>query len=836
MKKFFLSLLLAAACTSLCAADLIIAEKGKSSYKIVYADQELYPHHNRYSNIAANTLQKLFRHAAGAVLPAVPESQFDGKGKAIFLGSTKAVRKAGLTPAKYGIWEHRIDVKDGNIYLHGMDWRNKRDPKVVYRQMMVLGSYKAMLTFAEKFLNAVFAGTPDFCDGVPKTDKVTIPDNYRWKRTPRIEYNLSGRRGLEYDLANNGFYAPWYGCYGGHNHNVAVPPAKYFKSNPEYYAVNKGKRDPGPRVQLCLSNKNVQELIYKEVLDHLDKGYDMVQLAQSDGFTPCECLNCQNLFGLRPDAKPTDKQAYRSSYVWGEKLWILHRNFAQRLLKDRPGKKVCVIAYGPTRKPPVTFKEFPSNVVIELAPYSEEILKSWKPYKVPGGFVVYLYNWGYYNFEGFMPKRSWNFLKAQVQSLLKSNVKGIYCCGFGENLGLEGANYYIWLKLTEDPDQDVKKLLKRYCGNLYPKAAKEMEEFYTLLNSRLDLQYETKEVDWNDPALLNGTFISYDRASVGTIRLRWTEEVMQKLDSLLKTAEAKSGKNWLLSLARWELDYLMITARSVNALGKFRTTLSDADYKVMEKYMIQRQEFIDSAKWNKKGQAHKDGYPLFANAQKPAVLAGGRLRGVLNAPFNWDMRWYKSKGVKLAGRTIKANDPNPQYLVVGNFLTDMGEHHKKRSLRLFCRNEGDNLKVVFIRTGMTSKDIPANQVSVFLGPDKANLSRFIARFRNGKLTRYVKRIDNVANKGQGDVYGNGSNAGTVKSPAPGVKLAPGEISVELTIPYSLFGKKPAPGDEWLFNATGDFTFPHVSYYTVWEYNFEQVTWRNPRDNQGRIKV
>ena len=157
------------------------------------------------------------------------------------------------------------------------------------------------------------------------------------------------------------------------------------------------------------------------------------------------------------------------------------------------------------------------------------------------------------------------------------------------------------------------------------------------------------------------------------------------------------------------------------------------------------------------------------------------------------------------------------------------------SIIICARNEGDNLKVVFIRTGMTPKDIPANQVSVILGPDKANLSRFIARFRNGKLTRYVKKIDNVANKGQGDVYGNGSNAGTVKSPAPGVKLAPGEISVELTIPYSLFGKKPAPGDEWLFNATGDFTFPHVSYYTVWEYNFEQVTWRNTRDNQGRIK-
>ena len=820
----------------LTGADLDIISNRRSEYKIVYADKELYPFHNRYSSIAANTLQTVLRHATGAVLKVLPESKFDGKGKAIFLGSTDAVRKAGLAPACYRRWEHRIDVKGQNIYLHGMDWRNASDPKAGYRQRYVLGSHKAMLTFLEKFTGAVFAGTPNVCDGVPKIKKLSIPENYSFVRVPAIEYNMTGRRTLDYDIANNGFYGPWYGSYGGHNHNVALAPAKYFKTHPEYYALNKGKRVPGPRVQLCLSNKAVQELIYKEVLDHIDQGYEMVQLAQSDGFSPCECVACQNLFGLKPAVPPTDRNGYRSSPVWGEKLWILHRNFAQRLLKDRPGKKVCIIAYGPTRRPPESFKEFPDNVVIELAPYNDEILKLWQPYKVPGGFVVYLYNWGYYKPEGFMPKCSWKFCQSQIRSMLKNNVKGIYCCGFGEAHGLEGPTYYIWLKLTENPDQDVKGLLNSFCKAVFPKAVKEMEEFYTLLDSRLQLQYEQKEVDWNDPELLAGKIPQIDRAAFGTVVLRYPESVLQKLDALLKKAESKSGKNWQLSLVRLELDYLLRTARAVHAVKKFRTTLSDRDYKVVENKLLQRQELLDSLKWNKSGYALKDGLALFSYANKATVQYGGRMRGLFFAPFNWDIRWLKEKKIKPAGRIIKVNDTQGQYLVPGNYLVDMVPYHKEKAVRIFCRADKEALKVVFIRSNSNYQEVSRSQISVILGPDSKNLQRFYGRFRDKSTpARYVKQLDNAANKGQGDRYVNKGGAGKVTAPAPGVILAPGEISAELTIPYKFFGKVPQPGDEWLFNATSDHTAPKVNCYFIWEHNFEQATWRNTADKQGRIK-
>ena len=146
------------------------------------------------------------------------------------------------------------------------------------------------------------------------------------------------------------------------------------------------------------------------------------------------------------------------------------------------------------------------------------------------------------------------------------------------------------------------------------------------------------------------------------------------------------------------------------------------------------------------------------------------MRGLLFAPFNWDARWLKSNAVKCAGRVIKAGDTKAQYLIPGNYLTDMLPVHKEKAVRLFCRNEGENLKVVFIKSNATGKEMVKEQISVILGPDSKNLSRFICRFRSGRITRYVKKLDNIANKGKGDLYTNAGYAGTVEVPAPDVEL------------------------------------------------------------------
>lgn len=49
---------------------------------------------------------------------------------------------------------------------------------------------------------------------------------------------------------------------------------------------------------LCISNPEVQELMLKEMERELDRGYEWVELAQTDGYQECECAECQ---AIHPD-------------------------------------------------------------------------------------------------------------------------------------------------------------------------------------------------------------------------------------------------------------------------------------------------------------------------------------------------------------------------------------------------------------------------------------------------------------------------------------------------------------------------------------------------------
>lgn len=127
----------------------------------------------------------------------------------------------------------------------------------------------------------------------------------------------------------------------------------------------------------------------------------------------------------------------------------MHKKMAERVLVDRPGKKVMILSYGPMSNPPKTFKDFPENVIIELCNYDPEDFGNWKKYKVPGGFTAYIYNWGNYQKEGYTPKRTPEFCKEQIDLFRKNNVWGIYSCSRAELFGLEGPVLYTFGKLLE---------------------------------------------------------------------------------------------------------------------------------------------------------------------------------------------------------------------------------------------------------------------------------------------------------------------------------------------------------------------------------------------------
>jgi hypothetical protein len=68
------------------------------------------------------------------------------------------------------------------------------------------------------------------------------------------------------------------------------------------------------------------------------------------------------------------------------------------------------------------------------------------------------------------------------------------------------------------------------------------------------------------------------------------------------------------------------------------------------------------------------------------------------------------------------------------------------------------------------------------------------------------------------------------SPAPGIKTAPGEISMEMFLPFSNFERPPRKGETWLLNVTGGIRNCDL----VWEFNMEQTLYSHTTIANGKI--
>ena len=801
--KFLFSALLVFFLAVLSAGEITLDKE----WRIVLPVSGKDPAMERHLRSSALLLRDSVKRATGLELPIVTEDQARQGKKRLFIGGANAPKTTGIALAPENLWEYAIVAADNDLYLFGNDRRWRKDGSY---DAFTLGTVKAVTSFLEQFCGTDFLYPGNDGIAVRKLQKISVPDNLRIQKVPQILYGIGRRQEMFYDIANNMFPAPWYGTYGGHSHNIAIPAAKYAKEHPEYFALIKGKRDLNPRYPAyCLSRPEVQELIYRELLQHADKGYEMVQLAQSDGFRGCECEDCRKLCGISS---------------WGEKLWIMHAKMAERFAKDRPGKLVHIIAYGPTRTPPQTFRKFPDNVVIELAPYTPEIRKRWKWHSVKNGFTAYLYNWGYYHTEGFTPKASSEFLTAQAADFRRDRIRGIYFCGFGELFGLEGPAYYQYLKQLEDPTLKAETLRRRYCQGLFGDAAPEMEKFYNLIDSRLQFDVPGRFQDWNAPTLVMNRRSSRDFGEpLRLLQVRWTPEVIAELDRTLKAAEKKNQSRQIKD-ARLEFDYLKRTAAVASGYAEVLRTNNSADSISLLKAVDARNRFIQTPR-PKSLPAHFSGVP-------DAVLkAGGRMMGLLPMPFTLDAEWLLKENVPLAGRMIEAGkERSGQQVFAPANASDNATDYRNIRARISCRRDDAFLYVTFHFDRLKQEEIMNDGIQVYLGlprqPETWKKVFVSIKSTSAACSRLVKTGRD--NNGQGNIYEPVpvKQRARMTAPAPGCK----EASVEIAVPFSWFGRTPQKEEKWLFNAA----YQRNRRYTIWQYNLEQKSWRNALDAFGTI--
>ena len=629
MKKFIFTLVTALCALSLTAANITIADGKKSNYTVVLPDTSGDKYLNIYVDLAGEMIKSVIQKASGAQLKLVKESAFDGKGPAIFVGNTKALAKVGLSSKGFDLWEHVIAVKGKDIYIFGLDLPSPFKHNKSYTHMSI-GTLKGACVFAEKFANTRFIvcrKRPDKAlnDGIKTLPQKTIalPENYFYRVRPQFMTTTGDSMGLFYMVANGWIF---YGgnSFNAHSHASAIPQDKYYKSNPEYFALINGKRHfyPGGRQpQYCLSNKNVQELIFKELLSRARTGARIVEVGQSDGFKPCECSNCEKWYGVKE---------------WSEKLWCFHRDLAARIWKESPGTQVSIMCYGPTQVLPRTFTKFPSpNVVIDVAPPRKHIMEGWKKFNIQG-IVSWTYFFGCYMASGFTPARDFATQQRCAASLYGYNIRGIYNCGQFTAPSLEGPWYYAYGKWLEDKNIPLEKLLDDYCRFSFgEKAAPAFKAFFKYLDSRLTacpLPSPLRD-DWND---LEGNA----NLRVETIpfwQKRYPPEAMKELDRLFAKAVALCDPAAPdLGALKIEYEYLRRAAAICNAKKVYDTNPNDANFSKLLDTVAARNKFIASLPESKSRKGYIDKNQCYLWTRLSLLKDGGYMRGRFGGIFEID--------------------------------------------------------------------------------------------------------------------------------------------------------------------------------------------------------
>ena len=591
----------------------------------------------RAMRTVGGVMQSVFEEALGAKLPEVPDTKAPkGPGKRIFIGGVFAER-AGLRIDDFKGLDYGIAEKGGDIYLYGRD-RTGASPNSEYG--CVIPSALAATRFMQKYMNVLFLMPGKVGREVPKLDRLVVPDGCRERGSTKSEYQSGRGYDLAYNLANNIYGRGAYHTYGGHTYPVACPRAKYFKEHPEYFGMNrKGERAWGGSdgcQAYCISNPEFRKLVYEEMLRRYDAGADVCQLGQNDGSAVCWCPECQKLYGDTGDD-------------YGEKIWLYHKEIAERLLKDRPGKLVHIMCYGDTANPPETFKVFPENVLIEICRYGEEDMRKWDGYVVPHGFTYYIYNWSWYPLLGFTPKRSVAGLVDQVRRFHKYGMKGIYRCGFGEMFGMEGPAYWVYNHLVDDPDTDAAAALATYYRGAFGPAAAPMKRFYEDLEAPLAEVEKLNSTKASD--LVEGTIRRTKRRDpILALATVYTPERVARMDAALKEAQRTEGlsdkQQRRLQLVRTEWNYVRNMGSIAWRYRQFAAHPTKAGCDGILELLDERNAMIERLFPDGKVRRIK-GWPelsLFGNPPLAQFRENGRLGATIRVPLSWnvaEMRKYR---------------------------------------------------------------------------------------------------------------------------------------------------------------------------------------------------
>jgi len=294
----------------------------------------------------------------------------------------------------------------------------------------------------------------------------------------------------------------------GHRMIEILPPERYGKSHPEYYALADGQRDcavgDGKHGNMpCLTNPEVIRLTadYACAQFAADSRLDACSIALNDGGSPCECERCQavdaragaeNVAALEyadalahENALPTPAQRSVTDRVF----WN-HQQVAARVAERYPDRKLLTLIYANFRLPPVT-NRLPENVIGQYCVLGHQFWND-EVRRTELGRLRRLHesvpSLGIYEYYA---NGVWPDVHRLFPHIVEDSVRGYYGAGAryfetqpSTGFATNGLNLFALGRLLWNRKADAAEVLDDYCRSGFGPAAALVKRFLTAFAER----------------------------------------------------------------------------------------------------------------------------------------------------------------------------------------------------------------------------------------------------------------------------------------------------------------------------------------------------------------
>ena len=484
---------------------------------------------------AAKELQKYVFKTTGAKLKIVNRAS----GKAIYVGDSSELKKMGFKLPQFKDDEYLIKSVDGNILMAGYDEYNVDNTALRGKSFndnkffQKTGTLYAVNDFLEKFCKVRWYMIGELGEVIQPSKSLSVPADCDIRRSPSVKFRSlyalwNIPKSLHYWSWTKVMQPPSGECFSqaeilewGRRMKVGGKPFvanhnqydyyKRFSDRPDFFAFQTNQWGN----QLCYSNPSVIKQLTQDATDFFDGKYaghnnigDYFSVMPADTTCWCVCEKCRSRYGDAP--LPGEwHNGSKSDYVWGTVTKV-----AANIKKTHPGKFISCCAYSDYTYAPLN-TVLPDNVAVCFTKAYGKFFDSKERERVWGHIAKWrkltpeLYLWDYYlfpespAFERF-PNVSPRFAASEIYRMKKLNIRGGMMCQlddwFWRSPASDHLRVYVTMKLLDDWDLDVEKIINEYYRLFYGPAEQEMRLYWTELEkiylSRKSLVRNNTSDDW----------------------------------------------------------------------------------------------------------------------------------------------------------------------------------------------------------------------------------------------------------------------------------------------------------------------------------------------------